>query len=76
MTNYDKGKNMAYETATRTRFKTGEKSPYSSSFLFDGYLDGTNTPAPTAEERIIPLTVNETFPPIRSANKACWWKKR
>jgi hypothetical protein len=61
-------------TATKTRFKTGEESPYDAVYRFDGYLDGTWTPAPTAEEREIELTRGETFPPIRSANKACWWK--
>lgn len=61
-------------TATKTRFKTGEESPYHAIYRFDGYLDGTWTPAPTAEEREIELTVDENFPPIRSASKACWWK--
>jgi len=61
-------------TTTKTRFKTGEKSPQRGKFQFDGYLDGTSTPAPTAEEKIIELDADETFPPIRSAKKACWWK--
>ncbi|MBX3315275.1 MAG: YjzC family protein [Phycisphaeraceae bacterium] len=58
-----------------TRFKTGEKSPEKTAFNFDGYLDGTSHPAPTQEERVISLDKGETFPPIRSANKACWWKQ-
>ena len=57
-----------------TRFRTGEKCTESGVFKFDGYLDGTTTPAPTAEEREIPLSRGETFPPIRSTGKACWWK--
>jgi len=61
-------------TATKTRFKTGEESPYHAVYRFDGYLDGTSAPAPTAEEREIELTRSENFPPIRSAEKACWWK--
>ena len=56
------------------RFKTGQTCDTSGSYIFDGYTDGTTTPSPTAEERVIPLERNETFPPIRSANKACWWK--
>lgn len=58
-----------------SRFKTGERSPEKTAFIFDGYLDGTSTPSPTAEEKVISLDKGETFPPIRSANKACWWKQ-
>lgn len=61
-------------TAVRTRFKTGEESPWNASYRFDGYLDGTWTPMPTAEERIIRLEYKENFPPIRSACKGCWWQ--
>jgi hypothetical protein len=61
-------------TAVGTRFKTGEKCVESGRYKFDGYTDGTSTPSPTAEEREIPLSTNETFPPIRSTGKACWWK--
>ncbi len=60
--------------ATKTRFKTGEESPHHALYQFDGYLDGTSTPSPTAEEREIELTRGENFPPIRSASKACWWR--
>jgi hypothetical protein len=56
------------------RFKTGQTNPASGSFAFDGYIDGTTTPAPTAAERVIPLSKDETFPPIKSANKGAWWK--
>ena len=62
------------ETATRTRYKTGETCVISGVYQFDGYTDGTQTPAPTPEERQIPLSKGETFPPIRSSGKACWWK--
>lgn len=63
-----------YGQATKTRLKTGEESPGHAIYRFDGYLDGTWSPSPTAEEREIELTRRENFPPIRSANKACWWK--
>ena len=61
-------------TTTKTRFKTGEESPWHAIYLFDGYVDGTSSPPPTPEEREIELSRGETFPPIRSAGKACWWK--
>ena len=56
------------------RFKTGQNCETSGSYAFDGYVDGTNTPAPTSAERVIPLAKSETFPPIRSCNKAAFWK--
>lgn len=61
-------------TAIGTRYRTGEKNSESGRFRFDGYLDGTTSPTPTAEEKEIPLSRGETFPPIRSAGKSCWWK--
>ncbi len=61
-------------TVIGTRFKTGETCTESGRYRFDGYLDGTSTPAPTPEEREIPLSQGKTFPPIRSSRKACWWK--
>lgn len=60
--------------AIGTRFKTGETCQAKGDYEFDGYLDGTSTPKPTAEEMEIPLSVGETFPPIKSSEKACWWK--
>ena len=57
------------------RYKTGDKCVASGKYQFDGYTDGTTTPAPTAEEKVIPLSTGETFPPIKSAKKACYWKK-
>jgi len=62
-------------TFTKTRYKTGEKCVASGTFRFDGYTDGTHTPAPTPEECEIRLSAGETFPPIRSAEKACWWRQ-
>ncbi|HEV8578204.1 MAG TPA: YjzC family protein [Thermoanaerobaculia bacterium] len=56
------------------RYKTGQECPRTGRYQFDGYVDGTWTPAPTAEEKEIPLSKGETFPPIRSQNKACWWR--
>lgn len=62
-------------TSNKTRYKTGEKSPSNSTYRFDGYTMGLWSPEPTQEEKVIQLTTGETFPPIRSANKACWWIK-
>jgi hypothetical protein len=56
------------------RFKTGQKCETSGSYVWDGYDDGTTTPAPTAEERVIPMKAGETFPPVKSAKKGAWWK--
>jgi hypothetical protein len=60
--------------AVGARYRTGEKCVESGRYRFDGYLDGTSTPPPRTEEREIPLSAGETFPPVRSAGKACWWK--
>lgn len=54
--------------------KTGDTAPHSGRYSFVRYTDGTTTPAPTAEERIISLTRGATFPPIRSCNKGAWWQ--
>lgn len=64
---------MTQTIAIGTRFKTGQKCIESGVYRFDGYLDGTNFPSPTAEESEIPLSKGETFPPINSADKGCWW---
>ncbi|RKH03876.1 YjzC family protein [Corallococcus praedator] len=56
------------------RFKTGEKCETSGNYVFDGYVDGSTSPAPTAEERVIPLSKGETFPPIKSSAKSAYWK--
>lgn len=61
-------------TLIGARFKTGQTNPESGHYRFDGFVDGSSFPAPTAEERDIPLSRGETFPPIRSAEKGCWWK--
>lgn len=56
------------------RFKTGQTCDTSGSYVFDVYVDGTTAPAPTTDERVIPLSKGETFPPVKSSKKACWWK--
>lgn len=56
------------------RFKTGQKCTAKGNYQFDGYTDGTSYPAPTANERVIPMDVGDTFPPINSSDKGAWWK--
>jgi hypothetical protein len=65
---------MATGVAIGARFRTGEKCIESGRYRFDGYLDGTHSPPPTAEEREIPLSRGAPFPPIRSSGKGCWWQ--
>jgi len=56
------------------RFKTGDKCITTGAYQFDGYTDGTRDPAPTTDERFIPMVDGFTFPPVRSSSKAAWWK--
>jgi hypothetical protein len=56
------------------RGKTGEVCQVSGDYRFDGYLDGTDKPAPTAAEMMEPIAKPNRFPPIRSAGKGCYWK--
>jgi hypothetical protein len=65
---------MSLAAISKTRFKTGERCEVSGGYQFDGYSDGSTTPTPKPEEQEIPLSKGETFPPIRSSGKACWWK--
>ncbi len=55
-------------------FQTGQLCKEYGVYQFDGYLDGSADPLPSADERVIPIRNSEIFPPVRSANKACWWK--
>lgn len=55
-------------------YKTGDTAPQTGRYQFVRYTDGSTYPAPTSEERVIPLSRGETFPPIRSCNKGAWWQ--
>lgn len=55
-------------------YKTGDTAPQAGRYQFVRYTDGTTAPAPTSEERVIPLSRGEVFPPIRSCNKGAWWQ--
>ena len=60
--------------AANNLYKTGEEAPRTGRYEFVKYTDNTTFPSPTAEEKIIPLSKGETFPPVRSTNKAAWWR--
>lgn len=56
------------------RYKTGQQCPTTGRYQFDGYVDGTTWPSPTANEQIIPMDRGDTFPPVHSCNKGAWWR--
>lgn len=57
------------------RKHTGETCDSSGRYQFDGYYpNGETYPSPTADERVIPMSWGETFPPVRSSAKAAWWR--
>lgn len=55
------------------RQKTGESASMTGNYKFDGYVDGATSPAPTKEERVIPMKRGETLPPVKSSEKAAYW---
>jgi|GEM_PF-6552111 len=56
-------------------YQTGQTAPYSGAYRFDGYVDGAQAPLPAEKERMIVVIAGETFPPIRSVAKSCWWNR-
>lgn len=58
------------------RFKTGEESPISGTFQYDGPIKDGVSCNPTKEETIIPLSKGEKFPPVKSCDKdgGAYWK--
>lgn len=52
---------------------TGEICQRSGIYHFAGHMGGGTGCHPTSEERDIPLSKGETFPPIRSCGKAAYW---
>jgi hypothetical protein len=55
-------------------YKTGDKAPRTGRYEFVRYTDGTTTPSPTANERVIPMQAGNTLPPINSCDKGAWWR--
>lgn len=54
-------------------YKTGEKAPRTQNYYWIKYTDGTITPSPTTNEKVIPLSSGEVFPPINSTDKGAIW---
>ena len=54
-------------------FRTGQTAPVSGVYEFAGHIDGSYC-SPTQQERFIPLTQGETFPPHRRCNKGVLWR--
>ena len=67
---------MSTSFSTTVRKKTGETCGIAGQYDFDGYVDGSNWPPPTSEERVIPMDRGDTFPPVKSSQKAAWWTLR
>lgn len=65
---------FAMGASIAVRKKTGEICQIKGKYEFDSYTDGTSSPPPTAEEKVIPMDVGDTFPPVKSSEKAAWWK--
>lgn len=57
-----------------TLYKTGQEAPRTQTYTWVKYTDGTTIPSPTSEERKIPLSKWEIFPPINSCDKGAWWQ--
>ena len=54
-------------------FKTGQRAPVSGIYQYVRHLTPT-TCTPTVEEREIPLSAGEVFPPHRSCSAGVLWK--
>lgn len=64
---------MFQSTSIGTTFVTGEKAPVSGVYDFVRHIDNSWCQA-TQEERRIPLSAGETFPPHRSCRKGVVWR--
>lgn len=63
------------QTEIGETFHTGQKAPVSGVYAFVKHLDGSACLAVSHEERFIPLSKDETFPPHRKCGgKAVVWK--
>lgn len=60
--------------AVGQEFKTGEKCDTKGIYKFVRYVDIPWAPAPTPNEQEIPLDRGDIFPPIKSQNRAAWWR--
>lgn len=54
-------------------YKTGEKAPVTGIYSYVRHTQPSSC-TPTQDERSIPLSKGETFPPHRSCNKGVVWR--
>ena len=59
-----------------TRYKTGDDAPESGLYEYDGPTNNGVSCSPTSEEKIIPLSRGEKFPPVKSCDRdgGAFWK--
>ena len=57
-----------------TSYYTGQNNPVSGVFEFAGYVDRSTYPSPSLEQRFIPLSKGEVFPPCCA--KFAYWTLR
>ncbi len=59
-----------------SKYKTGEEAPQSGRYEYDGPINDNVTCDPTTEEKVIPLSKGEKFPPVKSCDKdgGAYWK--
>lgn len=55
-----------------TEFHTGEKTPSTGTYKFVKHMENTAC-QPTKDERNIPLSAGETFPPCKHCKSAAVW---
>jgi hypothetical protein len=55
-------------------YVTGQKAPTSGVYEYVRHTDGPPYCTPTANERYIPLSAGETFPPHKSCEKGVIWR--
>lgn len=58
-----------------TDYQTGDRCPTDGSYMWQGYVDGSASPAPTPDETHVSLSQGDTFPPVASSGKASFWSE-
>ncbi len=61
------------ESISSQRFYSGQRCTQSGRYCFDGYVDGSRSPAPDVHEAAIEVRDGGRFPVIESVRKPCWW---
>ena len=60
--------------STVAKCRTGDRCSTAGRYEFDGYLDASGGPRPAGGEMEIAMAVGDSFPPIASAAKPCYWR--